>query len=344
MASLMEKNGGTSMNAQQEIVKLASGYWVAQAVILAARLKIADHLKDGPRTSAELARLTGTHPQALYRMLRALASVKVFAEQGGKFQLTPLAEALRSDVPGSQWAVAIMLGDEHQRVWSELLYSIQTGKPAFDHIYGQPPFDYLAKHPESARVFDAAMTGIHGQETPAMLDAYDFSRFKTLVDVGGGNGSLLTAILRQTPSLKGVLYDLPHVIERARPNLQAAGVGDRSTTVPGSFFESVPAGHDAYLMRHIIHDWDDAKSLTILGHCRKAIPPSGTLLLIEGVIPPGNDESFTKFLDLNMLLIPGGQERTEAEYRQLLASAGFRLTRIVPTRTEISVIEAAPAG
>jgi hypothetical protein len=323
-------------------MEMLSGYWISQIIHVAAKLKLADYCKNGPRTGAELAAATGTHPQALYRLLRALASVGVFAEVDGKFQLTPLAEALRSDVPGSQWAAAIMMGDEHYRTWCDLLYSIQTGSKAFDKIYGKPVFDYLADHPENARVFDAAMTAIHGNETQAMLDAYDFSGIRTLVDVGGGNGSLLIRVLQLYPSLKAVLYDRPHVAQRAQANFAAAGLADRSTTIGGSFFESVPPGHDAYLMRHIIHDWNDEQCRTILGHVRRAIQPGGRLLLVEGVVPPGNDPSFTKLLDLNMLLIPGGQERTEVEYRQLYTSAGFRLKRIVPTRTEVSVLEGEP--
>jgi hypothetical protein len=323
-------------------MQMLSGYWISQAIYVAAKLKLADHCNNGPRTSAELAAATGTHPQALYRLLRALASFGVFAEVNGKFQLTPLAEALRSDVPDSQWAAAVMMGDEQFRTWCDLLYSIQTGHKAFDKIYGKPVFDYLAEHPENARVFDAAMTAIHGNETQAMLDAHDFSGIRTLVDVGGGNGSLLIRVLQQYPSLKGVLYDRPHVAQRAQANFAAAGLADRCTTVGGSFFESVPPGHDAYLMRHIIHDWNDEQCHTILGHIRRAIQPGGRLLLVEGVVPPGNDPSFTKLLDLHMLLIPGGQERTEAEYRQLYASAGFRLKRIVPTRTEVSVLEGEP--
>jgi hypothetical protein len=332
------------MNVQQEFLKMASGYWVSQSLYAAAKLKLADLLAGGPRPAEELAAATETDPPSLYRLLRALSSVGVFAEEDGRFKLTPLAECLRSDRPGTQWALAVMIGEEHFRTWGDILYSLRTGQPAFDHIYGKPPFEYLAEHPEAARVFDAAMTAVHGRETPAMLDAYDFSGYKTLVDVGGGNGSLLTAVLQRTPNLKGVLYDLPHVIERARANLAAAGLDKRCTAVPGSFFESVPQGYDAYLMRHIIHDWDDGKALTILRNVREAIAPDGKLLLVEGVIPPGNEESWTKFLDLNMLLIPGGKERTEAEYRQLYADAGFRLTRIVPTTTEISVLEGEPVG
>ena len=236
-----------------------------------------------------------------------------------------------------------MLGEEHWHCWGELLYSIQTGKASFDKIYGKPPFEYLSEHPENAAIFDAAMTGIHGNETRAMLKSFSFAEFETLVDVGGGNGSLITAVLRATPKLKGVLYDLPHVVERAKANVQVTDLGGRCTAIAGSFFDSVPSGYDAYLMRHIIHDWDDDKSLKILRHCRKAIKAGGKLLLVESVIPPGNDASWSKFLDLNMLLIPGGKERTEVEYRQLFASAGFKLTRIVPTGTEMSVIEAVPA-
>jgi hypothetical protein len=330
------------MNAPAEIMKMATGYWIAQALYVAAKLKLADQLKGGPRTSADLAAATGTHPQALYRLLRALASVGVFAEENGRFTLTPLAETLRSDVAGSQWAAVMMMGEEHYRVWGDLLFSIQTGQPAFDKVYGKPTFDYLAEHPDNARIFDAAMTGIHGHETQAMLDAYDFTGIHTLVDIGGGNGSLLIKVLQRYPAMKGVLYDLAHVVERAKPNLVAAGVAERCTTVAGSFFQAVPAGYDAYFMRHIIHDWDEEKALTILRHCRAAIKPGGRLLLVEGVVPPGNDPSFTKLLDLNMLVFPGGQERTEAEYRQLYQAAGFRLRRIVPTRTEVSVIEGEP--
>jgi len=177
-----------------------------------------------------------------------------------------------------------------------------------------------------------------------MLDVYDFGGFETLVDIGAGNGSLLMTVLKQTPRLHGVLFDREHVIQRARPAIEAAGLGNRCQVSAGSFFDSVPSGHDAYLMRHIIHDWDEEKALTILRHCRKAIKPAGKLLLVEAVIPPGNDPSWSKFLDLNMLLIPGGQERTEAEYRQLLGQAGFRIMRIVPTRTEMSVIESVPVN
>jgi hypothetical protein len=326
------------------MLDLLTGYWRGQAVSVAAELGLADLLRDGPRTPAQLAEATGTHAQSLYRLLRALASVGVFAEdEQGRFALTPLAETLRGDVPGSLRAVAVMTGGEHFRAWGDLLYSVQTGRTAFEKLYGEPVFAWLAAHPQAAHTFDAAMVGIHGRETGAMLDAYDFAGVGTLVDVGGGNGSLLTATLHRHAQLRGVLYDRPDVVERARPALKAAGLEERCRAVGGNFFESVPAGGDAYLLRHIIHDWYDEQCLTILRNCRKVMPPHGKLLLVEAVIPPGNGPFASKFLDLNMLVIPGGMERGEREYRELLAAAGFRLARVVPTATEVSVIEGVPA-
>jgi ubiquinone/menaquinone biosynthesis C-methylase UbiE len=326
-----------------QMLDLITGYWVSQSVHVAAVLGVADHLIDGPKTSAELATATGAHASSLYRLLRALASVGIFTLEGhDRFRLTPLSECLLSDRPGSQRALAIMNGEEHFRAWGDLLYSVQTGKPAFDHVYGKPVFDYIAGNPRAAAIFDDAMTGVHGAETAAMVDAFDFSRFGTVIDVGGGNGSVITAILQRYPAVRGILYDRPHVVERARPRLDAAGVSARCQTVSGDFFSSVPPGADAYLMRHIIHDWDDDKSLTILRNCRKVMTPAARLLLIETVIPPGNEPCFAKFLDLTMLAIPGGLERTEAQYRTLFASAGFRLERIVPTKADVSVIEGVP--
>jgi hypothetical protein len=324
--------------------QMLTGYWTAQCLYVAAKLELADRVKDGPKASAELAAATGTDADALYRILRALASVGVFVEDGqGRFGLTPLAACLRRDVAGSQWALAVMMGEEHYRAWTELLYSVRTGKPAFDHLYGRPIFDYLADHPDAARTFDGAMTGVHGAETAAMLDAYDFAGVGTLVDVGGGNGSLLIATLQRNAALRGVLYDRPDVVGRARETVRAAGLEGRCRLVGGNFFESVPEGGDAYLMRHIIHDWDDVRCQVILGHCRRAVGPGGRLLIVDTVIPPGNDPSFAKFLDVNMLVIPGGRERTEAQYRDLLGAAGFRLARVVPTRMEVDIIEAVPA-
>jgi hypothetical protein len=328
-------------NTPQDVInRMITGYWTTQMVYVAAKLKLADLVAAGPKTAEELAKPTGTHAPSLYRLLRGLASMGVFVEDtSGRFALTPVAECLRSDVPGSQWALAVMSGEEHYKAWGELLYSVQTGKIAFDKLFGMPCFDFLSQNLEQAKVFDLAMVGVHGRETSAMTDAYDFSGCRVLADVGGGNGSLLTSVLKKHSGLRGILYDLPGVVQRAKADLAAAGVADRCEVIGGSFFESIPPGADAYLMRHIIHDWDDEKSTTILRNIHKAMSGDAKLLLVEGVIPPGNDPSFGKLLDLTMLTIPGGKERTEAEYRTLFRTAGFELTRIVPTGAEVSVIE-----
>ena len=329
---------------QQQLAQLLTGYWVSQALYVAAKLGLADLLKDGPRTADDLASATQAHPRSLYRLLRALASIDVFAEgDDGRFSLTPLGDCLRGDAAGSQWALAIMTGEEHYAAYGELLHSVRTGQAGFEKVYGTPIFEFLAKRPEQAQIFDRAMEAVHGRETAAMLDAYDFSGVGVLADVGGGNGSVLTPVLKKYPGMHGILYDLPGVAERARVNIEAAGLAGRCQVVGGSFFESVPAGADAYLLRHIIHDWDDAKAAVILRNVHRAMGAGGKLLVVEIVIPPGNEPSFGKLMDLTMLVIPGGAERTEEEYRRLYEAAGFRLTRIVPTSTEVCVIEGAKA-
>ncbi len=325
------------------LAQMIAGYWHSQAIYAAAKLGIADLLAEGPRSASELAVASGARPDWLYRLLRALASVGIFAEtEDRRFSLTPLAEPLRSGVPGSQRPMALMFGAEHYQVWGLLAEVLVSGENAFEKAFGQPIFDYLRNHPEEAAIFDAAMTSIHGRETEAVLAAYDFSGISVLADIGGGNGSKLSAILQRHPSMRGILFDLPHVVERARWALTAAGVSDRCDTQGGDFFQAVPAGADAYLLRHIIHDWDDRKSQAILQHCHAAMPPQGRLLLVESVIPSGNEPCPAKFLDLTMMLIPGGQERTEEEYRQLFQASGFELTAIIPTSAEVSVIEGRP--
>jgi O-methyltransferase domain/Dimerisation domain len=337
------KESSMTKPPQAVITEYLTGAWKSQAIYVAAYLGLADQLSAGPRSSEDLAQATNTHAPSLYRLLRALASIGIFHEVAPhRFALTPLAECLRGDRPDSQRSLALMNGEEHYRSWSELLYCIQTGRTAFEKIYGQPIFAYLAGNPRAAQIFDGAMVGVHGVETPAMIDAYDFSVYGTLVDVGGGNGSLMSAVLHRNAKLKGIVYDRPDVVERARPLLKSADLDARCQLLAGNFFESVPPGGDAYLMRHIIHDWNDEQSLTILANCRKVMPPHGKLLLVESVIPPGNEPFFGKFLDLTMLVLPGGQERTEEEYRILYQKAGFRLDRIVPTRSEVSVIEGVP--
>ena len=331
----------TDGSPNQQLDRMITGYWVSQAIYAASKFGIADHLNDGSKSIDELATLTSTNADALYRLLRALASVGIFSEtESRQFCLTPLAQPLRADVPGSKRALSLMSGDEQFRAWSEIEYSVRTGNIAFDKVFGKPIFDYLGQNPDKAQIFDAAMVGIHGRESNAILNAYDFSGAKVLADIGGGNGSQITGVLQNHPSMQGILFDLPHVVQRAKERIESEGLSDRCELVGGSFFESVPSGADIYMMRHIIHDWHEDKALTILRNCHDAMSPSSKLLVVESVIPPGNEPFGGKFLDLVMLLIPGGKERTKEEYRDLFAKAGFRLTQVVPTETEVSIIEA----
>lgn len=328
---------------RERLSQMATGYWVSQMVYVAAKLGIADQLAAGSRTVADLAAAVKVQPGPLHRLLRGLASVGVFVEgEPQQFALNPAAEFLRDDHPQSVRPLAIMAGGTQFEAWADLLHSVQTGETGFQHRFGRPLFDYLGDHPEQAAMFDRAMTSIHGRETAAMLEAYDFRPFKRIVDVGGGNGSQIIEILQKHRNLSGMVFDLPHVVERARGNLQKANLANRCDTRGGSFFEEVPPGCDAYLLRHIIHDWDDAQSIAILNCVRKAIPANGKLLIIETVIPPGNDPCFAKLLDITMLVVPGGLERTAEQYNALLESAGFRLSDIVPTTIGVDVIEAVP--
>lgn len=328
---------------RERLSQMATAYWVSQMVYVAAKLGIADQLTQGPRTIADLAAKVGVQPGPLHRLLRALASVGVFVEQASQqFALNPAAEFLRDDHPQSVRPLSIMAGGTQFEAWADLLHSVQTGQTGFEHRFGRPLFDYLADHPEQAAMFDRAMTSIHGRETAAVLDAYDFSTFKTIFDLGGGNGSQLIEMLQRHPQLTGVVFDLPHVVERTQTALVTAGLSGRASVHGGSFFDSIPAGGDAYLLRHIIHDWDDAQSLTILKCARQAMASTAKLLIIETVIPPGNEPCFAKLLDITMLVVPGGLERTAEQYTALLSAAGFQLSRIVPTSGGVDVIEAVP--
>lgn len=331
-----------TMPPQMIMMQMATAYWVSQSIYAAARLGIADLLVGGAKSCDELAILSGSHAPSLYRLLRALASVGVFTEtENEKFALTPLANCLRSDVSDSVRDASIMMGDpEHYNSWGNILHSVRTGESGFENLFGKNVFEYYAENPEPALVFDRAMTSFSSTEIAAVVEAYDFSSIKKLVDVAGGHGSLLTSILKANSHLEGVLFDLPEVIERAKPIVASQPVSDRCQLVSGSFFESVPTGADAYLMKHIIHDWDDERSIKILQNCHKAMTDNGRVLVVEQVIPPGNEPFMGKLLDVNMLVMcPGGKERTETEYRSLFAAAGFELTRIIPTQTFVSVVE-----
>ena len=330
-----------AMPPQLAVLQMATGYWVSQSIYVAAKLGIADLLKDSPKSCDELATATGTNAPSLYRLLRALASLGVFAEtQPNHFTLTPLAACLQSDVPGSVRAFVIMLGEEHYQAWGELLHGVQTGGSSFEHIYGMNLFDYLAQNPESAKIFDESMTNASVIESATIAASYDFSSIQTLVDIAGGEGLLIASILKSNPTLKGVLFEQPHVIERAKRFLETEGLLERCQQAAGNFFESVAAGGDAYILKHIIHDWDDERAIAILKQCHKVMADNGKVLVAEQVIPPGNQPFMGKLIDLNMLVMTsGGRERTEAEYRALFEKAGFKLTRIVPTQDDVSIIE-----
>jgi hypothetical protein len=330
------------------LFRLLTGYYVSRAIHVAATLGIADLLADGPRPYEELARATDTHASSLNRLLRLLASAGVLTEEaGGAFALTPIGQCLRSGVPGSVRAGALLFGGRVQDAWSDLLYSVRTGEPIYPHRYGVDGFTYMAQHPEMAAVFDEAMADFTRQAAVAVTAAYDFSRFGTVVDVGGGNGVLLAGILAATPALRGVLFDQPHAVERARTMLAERGLAERCRVVGGDFFREVPPGGDAYLLKHVIHDWDDPRATTILGACRRAMRPEALLLVIEGIYPARIDQSDASrgaaSNDVNMLVSTGGRQRSETEFRDLYAAAGFRLGRIVPTAARISLIEGLPA-
>lgn len=328
-----------------QLIQMATAYWASRVVYTAAKLGLADKLAGGPKSAAELAGPAGLHGPSLHRFMRTLASLGILNEtEGQRFGLTALGEALRSKAPGSAHAAILTLNNPaFASAIDHLIDSLKTGETVFDKLHGSPFFDYLAKRPEEASLFSETMVGIHGAEPPAVAAAYDFPACKIVIDVGGATGNMLAEILLRHKGLHGVLFDLPHVVKDAPQLLSAKGVSDRVTIKGGSFFETAPEGGDAYILSHIIHDWDEAKCLTILAALRKAMKPGARLLLVEMVLPTGNEPHFGKMLDLVMLTIPGGQERTEAEYAALLAKGGFRLERVIPTASAVSIVEAVPS-
>lgn len=325
------------------LLRIATGFWASRALYVAAKLLIADQLVGGPASAEELADASGVHAPSLRRVLRALASLGVFAEDDhGRFDHTPLSRGLCANGPGSLREFVVMLGEaESWRSWGEVMYSVRTGEPAFDKVFGTSQFDYLAGHPDAARNFDAAMAERSAAEDDAVLAAWTFPPTGTVVDIGGGRGTLLSAVLRARPQLHGIVFDLAHVIERARPAFAGQRLGSRLQGAPGDFFaDELPRDAQVYMLKKVIHDWDDARALAILKACSRAMAPGATLLLIEPVIAPGNEPSFAKLLDLFMLVWPGGRERTESEHVSLLAGAGLELRNGVATTSALSILEA----
>ncbi|HEX5431894.1 MAG TPA: methyltransferase [Bryobacteraceae bacterium] len=325
------------------LLQMLTGKWVSFMISAVAKFGIADHLKSGPRSVEELASVTGTQKRALYRLLRAAAGVGIFAELAdGRFEQTPLSDPLRSDANPCVRNMALFLVDEfHMRSWEQLPWCVETGRPGPYKIYGMGAFDWLTKHPEEGVNFNNAMTDMSQSDAPAIASSYDFSQFERIVDVAGGHGTLLAAILEKTPHLRGILLEMPHVAEEARKSPILAAYRDRAEILGGSFFEQVPEA-DAYIMKHIIHDWDDPEAIKILSNCRKAIRPGGKLLVADKVVPGGNEPSLSKLMDLEMMVMPGGLERTEPEWRELFAASGFRLTNIVTPPGMNCIIEGVP--
>lgn len=319
-------------------------YNTTQMIYVVATLGVADLLAGGPRNADELARSVGAHPRALYRLLRALTHVGVFAEdEERRFRLTPMADLLRTDTPASLRAFALSYGEQWWwGPWGRLLETVQNGTTAFEREMDQSFFEYLDAHPAAAAIFNANMTALTEREVPEVVVAYDFSGAGVLVDVGGGHGALVSAILQTGGRAAALLFDRPAVLEGARAHLAAAGVAERCTLVAGSFFDSIPAGGDTYTLKDIVHDWDDARAIAILSNCRRAMDAQAKLLLIERVLPPDGEPAIGKVVDVTMMVLTGGMERTEAEYGVLLEKAGFTLRRSVFTDSTVSVLEAVP--
>jgi hypothetical protein len=337
---------------QRALYQMAVGHYLSRAICLAAKLRIADQLKDGPRCFGDLARAIGADPTSLNRVMRLLASAGVFEEQDdGNFALTALGQCLREDVPGSARALVMMFaGDRQQDAWKDLEYCVRTGEPSFRKRGFDDIFAEMARNPQEVANFDAAMADSTRLVSIAVAAAYDFRSLRTLVDVGGGNGALLMGILQANPRLHGIVFDQPAVAERARQRIAESGLADRCEAIGGDFFKEVPSGADAYILKYIIIDWSDDLALTILRSCRGAMATNGKLLIVEGIYPSRIDQSNESrgaaTNDVNMLVDTGGRLRSEAEFHSLLERAGFQLTRIVPMQSEaalvVSVIEAVP--
>lgn len=337
----------TKEQCGQQIMQLAGGYVPAMCLNIAAKLGIADMLKSGPLSATEIAARAGMNANAIHRILRLLASCGVFAEtQPQIFALTPAAEMLRSDTPGSLRDMVSWISDPfHFRVYADLPHSVKTGAAAIQRTFGKSAFEYLETDPELRDVFQAAMTNFSSGNLPPIVEAYDFSSIGTLVDVGGGRGYMLAAILRKYPAMKGILFDMPSCFEGGEGSLEVAGLDGRCRSERGDFFAEIPAGGDAYIMKHIIHDWNEEKAAVILRNCRKALAgkPHGKVLVVDAVVPPGNEPNLAKLIDIEMMAMCESEERNAEQFNKLFAAAGLRLSRIVPTKSHLSIIEGIPA-
>jgi len=329
--------------APPPLFEMATGYWLSQAIYVAAKLGIADLLRDGPQSYVALATSTGSDAPSLFRLMRALSSVGIFAHRDrDRFALSRLAECLRTEVPGSLRAMVITIGEIHYQACGNLLHSVQTGSPAFNSVFGASLFDYLQQNVDAADAFHQGMANVSSMQAYAVLMAYDFAGISSIVDIGGGQGKLLAKMLQFNPHITGTVFDTASTIERAKQSLGNDAWSRRCSYVTGDFFTSVPQGADAYLLCGVIHDWDDRRAITILRNCRRAMAEKGRVLIVDMVVPDTDAMSFSKLLDLNMLAMTGGRERTRAEFRAVLDAADYELTRIIPTMAPQSIIEAVP--
>ncbi|MDJ0618181.1 MAG: methyltransferase [Calothrix sp. MO_192.B10] len=343
MAVLSQQDNVKNTNGilpSKQMMQMITASWVSQSIYAAAKLGIADFLKDGPQTTEQLANAVGADAPSLYRLMRALASVGIFTEvREGCFGSTPLGECLQTDAPQSLRAMATMCGEEHYQAWGNIVHSIKTSECAFQDLYKTSFFKYLKQNTEAEQIFCEAMTNYATQAHISVAAAYDFSGINKIVDVAGGHGTLISSILKANPAMSGILFDIPEVIEGSKQSIKAAGLENRCELVAGDFFKSVPSGGDAYILSTVIHDWNDENSIAILKNCHEAMVENGKLLIVEMVIPSNNEPFFGKILDLTMLAIHGGLERTKAQYQDLFAAAGFKLTNVFPTKSPLSVIE-----
>ncbi|MBV9229013.1 MAG: methyltransferase [Chloroflexi bacterium] len=329
-----------------QVMIMMHGFLASQAVHTAAELRLADLVQNGPKSTADLASATGTHEGNLYRLLRALVSLGVFSEPDpGTFGPTELSACLQSDNPRTLYNLARWIGPLQWKVLGELIYSVRTGKPAFEHLFGKEMWRYfLEDDPEAGTLFNRSMTSQAGSADERIAEAYDFSAIRTLVDVGGGHGGFLMTVLKRNPALRGILFDLPAVIEQARELVAAAGLADRIELVAGDFFQEVPKGGDAYFIRQVIKDWGDSQCQIILDNCVRAMNPGGVLLVAERILGPGRADLLDKLADLALMVdLPGGFERDEADFRKLFTTAKLAVRRIVPTRSPYKIMELVPA-
>jgi hypothetical protein len=330
-------------NSALTIFRMATAYWASQAIYVAAKLGVADALGEGSKSGDEIASATGANSKSLARLTRALVALGVLSvDDEGRFRLTGTGALLQSGMPGSMRSMILTLGEEHYQAWGKLIDSVKCDKPAFDEVYGRPLFEFLAENSAAARSFNEGMTDLTSQMALAIVLAYDFSGIYVAADIGGGHGVLLDSILRSNPSVTGILFDSDKVIAGAIPDMGAKSIGDRRQSIHGDFFDSVPEGADVYILKNVLHDWSDDRAIRILKNCRRAMGSQAKLLVIEMVLPLLDDPAFGSLLDLNMLVMSGGQERTKDQYCSLLQESGFRLTRVIPTVAPVSILEAMP--